>query len=240
MLQRPLQRRNYLLPGRFNGTLALGPKGTTGDCFRPRVNMVSVQQSPGQQAHSACVVHVRRHKTSGRLQIGKQRRALAHLLKIVNLQIDVSFARDGQQVQHCVSRSAGCSHGCDRIFECIARKDFSRTDSLLQQIQYYLAAVESNLVLLRIHRGNAVEAHGRKADHLHHGGHGVCGVLASAGAGAGTGHVFKVVQFLVGNLPGGIRPHSFKHILDRDIFAAIAAGSNGPAIKNKSGKIHAG
>jgi hypothetical protein len=59
-------------------------------------------------------------------------------LKIVNLQIDVGFARDGQQMQHCIGGSAGRGHGCDRIFKRIAGQNLPRMYSFLQQIQHTL------------------------------------------------------------------------------------------------------
>ena len=35
LLQRPLQRRNYFLPGSFDGTLALGPRERPVTVFAP-------------------------------------------------------------------------------------------------------------------------------------------------------------------------------------------------------------
>ena len=75
---------------------------------------------------------------------------------------------------------------------------------------------------------------------LHDGRHGVRGVLAAAGTGAGASHVFEVVQFLVSDFSGSVGAHRFKHILNRDVLAAIAARRDGAAVKYEPGKIHAG
>ena len=60
-----------------------------------------------------------------------------------------------------------------------------------RRFMHHFAAAEGNFIFLRIHGRNAVEAHRRQADQLHHRRHGVGGVLAAAGSRAGTGDVFE-------------------------------------------------
>ena len=149
-LQRLFQRRDHFLSGSFDRRSSLSRlQRKSGHGFRRGVKMISAQQAPGQQAHAAGAMHIGGHKTSGGFQIGEQRSALADGLKIVDLQIDFGFARDSQQMQHGVGRSAGRGHGCDRIFKRIASENIARANSLLQQIQHDFAAIESDLILLR-------------------------------------------------------------------------------------------
>ena len=147
------------------------------------------------------------------------------------------LARDGEQVQDRIGRAAGGGDARDRVLECRASEDVSGADPLAQQIHHHRAAVVSDLVFLRVHGGDAVEAHGRKADHLHHRGHGVGGVLAAAGAGGGAGNVFEFVQFGIRHFAGGVGADGFEHILNGDVFAAKAAGRDGAAIEHEAGNI---
>ncbi len=110
--------------------------------------MISPEQPPSQQAHAAGAMHIRGDKTPGGFEIGEQRSALAHCLEIVDLQIDAGFAGDSQQMEDGVGRSSGRGHGCDGVFKRIASQDVARVNSFAQHIQYDLAAIEGNLILL--------------------------------------------------------------------------------------------
>src|ERR1700734_1188682 len=100
LLERSVQRRDHFLPRGFNGTFALRLERQASHGFGRGMNIISVQQPPGQQAYAARAVHIGGHKTTGRFEIGKQGSALAHHLKIVDLQIEPSPARNAPQMQH--------------------------------------------------------------------------------------------------------------------------------------------
>ena len=57
------------------------------------------------------------HVFPGGLEIGEQRSALADSLEVLDFQIDFSFARDRQQMQHGVGRAAGGGYGRNRVFK---------------------------------------------------------------------------------------------------------------------------
>src|ERR1700719_1041911 len=175
------------------------------------MKVLSVQQAANEKADTAGAMHIGSNETSGRFEIREKRRALAYGLEIVDLQIDVGLAGNSQQMQNGIGGAAGGGHGSDGVIEGVTRENLPRTNFLLQYIQNHLSAVESDLIFLRIHRGNAVEAHRRKPYHLHYGGHGVGGVLAAAGARAGTSDILEIKQFLIGNFSRGVGANRFEH-----------------------------
>ena len=63
------------------------------------------------------------------------------------------------------------------------------------RVHDHFAAAERHVVLARVHLRDRGGAHRREADQFHHGGHGVGGELAAAGARAGAGVVFDIEQF---------------------------------------------
>ena len=136
-----------------------------------------------------------------------------------------------------VGRAAGAGHAGDGVLERGAGKNVARQHALPQNIHHHLAAAESDFIFPWVHGGHAVEAHRRKADQLHHRGHGIGGVLAAAGARAGAGDVFQLLQFGVGHFAGGVGAHRFEHILNGDVFAVVHAGGDGAAVEHNAGKI---
>ncbi len=153
------------------------------------------------------------------------------------MQRHAGLARDGQQVQDRVGRATGGGDARDRVFKGGASQDVSGTNASAQQIHHHRAAVVGNLVFLRVHGRNAVETHGRQADHLHHGGHGVGGVLAAAGARGRAGDVFQFVQVGVCHFSGGVSADRFEYILNGDVLAAIIAGRDGAPVEHEAGNV---
>ena len=119
------------------------------------------------------------------------------------------------------------------------RQNIAGANAALQQIHYHFATLECDFVFARIHRRNAVEAHGRKSDQFHHRGHSICGVLTAARARTGTGHIFERQQIGVAHLARGIRANGLEHILNGDVFAFVLAGGNRPSVEHEAGQVHA-
>ena len=238
-LQRLIERSDDLLAGSFFRLAGFFGESSSGHGHRRSLREFSVEQALGDDRDAAGFVDVGGDVFSGRLQVREQRRALADFLEVVDGERDSHLARHRQQVQHGVGRSAGAGDAGDRVLERGAGQDVSRRDAFLQQIHNDLAALERDFVLAGVHGGNAVEAHGREADQLHHRRHGVGGVLAAARAGAGTGDVFDFEQFGVGHLAGGVRADGFEHILNGDVFAVILAGRDRAAVEHQAGEIQA-
>ena len=167
-LQGLLKRNNHFLSRGLDRALALDANRLPCDGLRRRVQIFPIDQSLRQQSNASCAMHVRSHEASRGLEIGEQRSASADRLEILNVQLNSRFARNRQQVQNRIGRSARRRNGRDRIFESVARENIAGLDSVLQHVHHNLAAGERDVVFQRIHRWNAIEAHRRKPDHLHH------------------------------------------------------------------------
>ena len=125
LLQGLVQRRDHFLARRFDAPPAFGSQRLAGDRHRTLVEIFAFQQALHQQADATGAVHVSSDKTSRGLQVGKQRRAFTDFLEIVDVQRDASFARDRQQVQDCIGRTAGGGNARDRVVESMARENVS-------------------------------------------------------------------------------------------------------------------
>src|SRR6476661_10666596 len=122
--------------------------------------MARLQQPAQQNTHAAGAVHVGSDETTRWFQVSQQGSVLADFLEIVNLQGHASFSRDGQQMQNRVGRAAGCRDTGDGVLKSRPSQNVPGNNSPAQQIQDQFAALKSNLILLWIHGGNAVEAMG--------------------------------------------------------------------------------
>src|SRR6185369_16868989 len=109
-----------------------------------------LQQSLHQQADPSSTVHIGSDETARRLQVGQQRSAFTDLLEIVDVQGDPGLARDGQQVQDRVGRTAGGGDARDRVLECRTSENVSGIDPPAQQIHHHRTAVIRDLVFVRV------------------------------------------------------------------------------------------
>ncbi len=222
--------------GLLSGAITVCPrKCLSRHGHRRTVHVLAVEQPLGDHRNAARRVHIRGHVFSRRLQIRQQRRSFADPLKIVNLERKSHFARNRQQMEHGVGRAARRSYARYSILERGVRQNIAGTNSLLQNIHHYFAAAEGDFVLARVHRRNAVEAHGRQPDQFHDRGHSICGVLAAARSRSRTRYVFERQQIRVAHLARGIRAYGFEHVLNGDVFAFVLAGGNRSAVKHQPG-----
>ena len=239
-LQRLVGGDDHFLAGSFMGRGGFFGDGFAGDRDGVAVEQPEAEQAAGEEANASGGVHVGGDEAAGGFQVGEDRGALADGLEIVDVERDSGLARNGQQVQHGVGGAAGGGHRGDGIFEGVGGEDIQRANSAAKQVHHHLAALQGDFFFLRRERGNAVEAHRRKADQLHHGGHGVGRVLAAAGSGAGTGDVFQGLQLVIADLAGGVGAHGLEDILNGDVLAFVAAGGDGAAVEDEAGNVEAG
>ena len=94
-------------------------------------------------------------------------------------------------------------------------------------------------MLALIHLGYGVQSSWRQADNLHHGRHGVGGILAATSTGARTSCILNFQQFKVTDLAGRIRTNGFEYILNGYVFALVSAGQNGATVQHHSRYVQA-
>jgi hypothetical protein len=66
------------------------------------------------------------------------RHLVTDAVEVVQAQLDISFAGDGEQVQHDVGRAAERHGQGDGVLECLFREDVARRDALAQQVHHRL------------------------------------------------------------------------------------------------------
>ena len=177
-------------------------------------------------------------ETSAWLEVGEQRRFFADSVEILDLQIHARFLGDGQQMQHAVGRSARGEHGCDGVLEGLPGHNVPGTDIPAHQVHYLAAAFAGHFRFVRMGSGHARAADGRDTQHFEGDGHGVCRELTAAGAGAGTGMIFHVLQFQVGHPAGGMGAHRLENVLDGDVVLLEAARHDRTAVEHQGRYVH--
>ena len=120
-------------------------------------------------------------------------------------------------MKHGVGRSARGHHARDGVLEALARDERARRDARVHQLHDAPAALEGDLFLARVDGRDAVPAHGRHAEHLVGGGHGVGRELPSAGARARAGVILDVLQLGRRDLAGVVGADRLEHVLDGQV-----------------------
>ena len=113
-------------------------------------------------------------------------------------------------------------------------------DVALNQVHDQTAGFEGRVGLAAVHGRHDVGAGRADAQEVERGGHGVGSELAAAGAGAGTGGVFDLHQFIGGQLAGGVGSDALEDLLDGDVLAAELARGDAAAVEGEAGDVQAG
>ena len=159
-LQRMAHRSDDLLSRSFFRSVSFFRECASGDRKSRAIGAMAIQQAFGDERNASGLIDVGGYESSCRLQVSKQRSAFADFLEIVHHQSEAGLARNRQQVQHRIGRSASAGHARDRILKSRADQNVFRTQATLEQIQNNLSAAECHFILARIHGGHSVEAHG--------------------------------------------------------------------------------
>src|SRR6266513_3873919 len=138
---------NDVLSRRFFRSVGFFRECASRDGESRAIGAMAVEQTFGDKWNAARLVYVGGHESSCRLQVGKQWSAFAAFLEIIHHQRDSGFARNRQQVQHCIGRAASASHARDRILKCRTGQNVFRTHAALEHIKNYLSAAESHFIL---------------------------------------------------------------------------------------------
>ena len=230
---------NHRLVGiRFSGHLSQGfGQGLAGQGERVAVQQAMVQQHAHHLWHATGAVELGGDEAAGGLEVAQDRDAAADDLEIVDGERHLGGAGDGQQVQHGVGGAAdGHDHG-DGILERLAGQQVTGADVEFDGAHQRAgrgAGAVGFLAILGGHRGGVGEA---DAHGLERRGHGVGGVHAATGAGAGAGMAFHVQQGRIVDLVGGIGAHGLEGADDGQVAAMQMAGLDGPAIDENGGDV---
>src|SRR5499427_8235485 len=239
-----LERLDYLLARRLGGGGDLLADGTSRHRLLARMDQPRLHQALAHHGHAARLVHLGRRVGAPRLQVGDHGCLLRQAVEIIDGELEPEILRGGRQVQHGVRRAARGKDAGDRVLEAPARHQRARRNALPHELHDELAALERDLLLAGIGGGNAVPAHGRHAQHLVGGGHGVGGELAAAGARPWARVVLDVLELLEGDLAGVVGAESLEHVLDGQVAigegalgARAAPEHDGAAVQHEAGDV---
>src|SRR5262245_49878572 len=105
-------------------------------------------------------------------------------------------------MEDCISRTTGGGNTGNSVFKGLTGENILWTDVGTEKSHDEVAAADSDFIVARIGRWCTRRSQRRQTDKLHHGCHGVGGVLTATRAGARTGVVFDLFEVRVAHTPG--------------------------------------
>jgi hypothetical protein len=126
--------------------------------------------------------------------------------KSERVEADACFVGQGQEMQHRVGRPAGGHHGGNGVFEGVHGRHVPRPSILGEELHEELAGAARGSLLSRIFRRDRGVAHRGEAQELKGQGHGIGGVVSTAGSRTRTGDAFQLVERRRGELTRLERP----------------------------------
>ena len=204
--------------------------GLAGDGDAVAVQQAGVQQHFHHLRNAACNVQVHGQRLAAGLQVAQHRGALADALEVVDAPLHARAVRNGQEVQHRVGRSAGGHDHGNRVFNGFARDNVAWLDVLADGFDQHAGRFFGRRHLFFVHVGHGGGVGQRDAQRFEGRAHGVGGVHAAAGAGAGDGAFLDLQQVGVAHVAGGVLAHSLEHADDVEVFALVLARQDGAAV----------
>ena len=225
------QRRHDFLTPSLAHRLAFFAQRSARDRERVAVHETALDQSLRQHPDAAGAMQLDGRKPAARLEVAQQRRAPADAIDVVDVELHADLARHRQQVQHRIGRAAARRHRGDRIVERAAHEDARWPEVVFQNRRHQPAGHLGRTMLVRVHRGDGIEAERRKADDLHEHGHRVGRVLTATRAGSRTRDELELGQVRLAHLAARDGADRLVHLAHRDVFAPKTPGHDGTAIK---------
>src|SRR5688572_31359955 len=100
--ERLVQRIEHLLTASLYTRLRGLFDGLARDGETISMQVTTLQKSFHQKRNATCRVHICCHVFTERLDICNERHTRADDIKVVNVQVDVCFARQSQKVENCI------------------------------------------------------------------------------------------------------------------------------------------
>ena len=196
-----------------------------------------VEQRLHDDGDAADAVDVGHHEPAEGLEVADVRDLAADAVEVVEGQVDLGLAGDGEQVEDGVGRSAQRHDDGDGVLEGRLGHDLAGGDALAQHADDGLARAVREAVSTSVHgrgRGTSGQAH---ADRLGDTGHRVGGVHASARALARTDRTLDAVDLLAGDLAGQAGADGLEGVDDRDVVAVDLTGHGRAGVEEDTGQV---
>ncbi len=225
-------RSNHELFGGNHDIFKVFGHGFSGDGHAVAMKAPGIEESLENCGNAADFVEVEHDVLSARTEVGEDRRSLADLVDFLEGEGDAQFVSDGGKVEGDVGRTTGSGSDRDCVFERFLGDDIAGQESGGEQVHHRFGDLSEVFIAL------AVGVFGRRARRPGKGhakgfgnaGHGVSGVLSTAGTGTGADGALDGVEFLLVDGSSGVGTSRLERVLDGDVFVFVAAGEDGSAI----------
>ena len=140
-------------------------------------------------------------------------------------------------MQHAVRRTTRGRDRGDRILQGGPGYDLARTHVLRNQVHHEPAGLFRHIIFMRVQRRDIIRPRRADPEELDSGCHRVGRELPTTRARAGTGARLDLAQLGPRHGAGRHRPNRLEDILQGDVAAAIAPGTDGAAIKRQPREV---
>ena len=184
---------------------------------------------------------------SRRAQLRDVRRASADLIKERRRKLNARLMCNRREMQNGIGRAANAHIYGNRILECLARHNITRTDIFLNEFDNdRTCMLGEQATLPRIGGGNRTVAGKSHTEHLGQGVHRICREQTGAGAAAGAGVLLNSSHFTRVHFSRREHACRLERLTDTDIAPAMAPCKHGAAadenrwnVKPRSSHEHA-
>ena len=238
-LQRRLDRDDH--------DLALGFDRGVGDLAdraavdRPRILVQETRllQLSRDDGATAGAVHVIRVPAAPGLHIGDDRRPRRDPLEVVDREREPEVARDGNEMENGIRRSAGRGHGGDGVLERLARHEGARRDVLPNELDREATGLVGGRFLVPVDRGDPVCAERREPEKVEDPRHRVGSELATAGAGTGARSRLQLMEVIGTDLARRVGSDALVDVADRHLALPVQAGRDRAGVEEDGRDVQA-
>jgi len=195
------------------------------------VQQPGVEQLAHHDLHAADAVEVGHVVLAVRLHVGDVRNLRPDAIEVVELELDVCFVRDCQQVQHEVRRPAERHADRDGVLERLLGEDLARPDAGLEEAHHRSSGLESEVVAASVDGRRGGAAGQRHAERLGGRRHGVGGEHAGARTDRRARLPLDLTELVLGERARGARSDPLEHVHEVDRLTLVAAGQDRAAVQ---------
>ncbi|MNL03013.1 hypothetical protein D3C87_1235380 [compost metagenome] len=226
LFDRPVEGQDYVLAiGVVRHVFQVFGEGLAGDGHGVAMQHAGRQHALHQRLNAADGHQLAHHVFAAGAQVGDHRGNLAQLDEVIQGQLDIHRVGHGQQVQHGIGRAGEGDHHANRVFEGLAGHDVAWFQIEFEQLHDLLAGAETVRGLVA---ANGVLGAGTGQAHaqgFNGRGHGVGGVHAATGTGAGNRHFLDLLDLDLADIAPRVLAHGLEHGNDVGVAGARLDGA---------------
>ena len=160
-------------------------------------------------------------------------------LEVVDRELDPEVARDRDEVEDGIRRSARRRDRGDSVLERLTRDERAWRHVVADELHGEPAGLVGGRLLVAVDRGDPIRAEGRETEEVEDPRHRVRRELAAAGSGAGAGGRLELVQVLGADLARRVGADALVDVADGDLALPVQARRDRAGVEEDGGDVEA-